>query len=63
MKYIHKTIYYTDNAEVLATDLMYTYIKTEIMLVYVHLYNTVKIISPPFLKTFMHVDQLTNLST
>ena len=40
-----------------STDFMHTYIKTEIMFVYVYLYNAsaVEIILPPFLKTFVTV--------
>ena len=34
----------------LATDFMHMHIKTEIMFVYVHLYNAEGIISSPFLK-------------
>ena len=53
MRYINKIINYTDNAEVFrlfATDFMHTHIKTEIMFVYVHMYNAEGIISSPFLK-------------
>ena len=54
MRHVHKAINYTDNAEVLRLFgywfYAHTHIKTEIMSVYVHLYNRVEIISPPFLK-------------
>ena len=40
----------------------YVLIIAGLMFVYVHLYNTVEIISPSFLKS-MYVGQLTNYST
>ena len=70
MRYTHKTINYTNKLEVLrllvdCSDVLYTNIKTELMFVCVHLYNTVDIISPPFLKIHVlcgSVDLLLNIA-
>ena len=37
----------------LVTDFMHTHIKTEIIFVYVHMYDSEEIISPPYLKIYV----------